>query len=113
MLSMPDNEREEAIKSLLDGFVRGELRSSDNLPENVKTFKIGDYCGREYSYSAIYPETGERGLRFTKVISRDRNILFFYCIFLKNTRESYEEKNVFFYSLKYNRKKQSAVLNEK
>ncbi len=105
ILLLTENEQKHYINTILDGAVQGELYVSDNVPVNVKSFKIGKYYGREYSYSAINPKTGNKGLRYVKIISKETKIIIFYCVFLQNSQESLNEKNTFLNSLKYNREK--------
>ena len=85
--------------SFLDGAVKGKLEYTGNKGK-VKEISKGPYSGREISYSAINPASGERGKRFaTIILVRDR-LLNFESFYLVDNKIAELEKNNFFNSIK-------------
>jgi len=104
-MRLSKDRQQLAENKLLDGFMEGKLSITDNTPNNNKHIKLGVYNGRECSYSAIMPATGERCKRFSKVFLIKNKSFQFECWFLKNAPDdaASKEKDIFFNSLKYKR----------
>lgn len=85
--------------SFLDNAVKGKLDYTGNSG-NVRSIKIGKFSGRDISYSAINPATGERGMRYTKLfLVRDKAISF-EVWYLNDTKTAKLERESFLNSIK-------------
>lgn len=85
--------------SFLDNAVKGKLDYTGNSGK-VNSIKIGKFNGREISYSAINPATGERGMRYTKLfLVRDKAISF-EVWYLNDSETAKQEKESFLNSIR-------------
>lgn len=67
-------EIQKVENSFLDNAVKGKLDYTGNTGTSIK---VGKFNGRQISYSAINPASGERGKRFTRLfLVRDKAISF-------------------------------------
>lgn len=84
--------------SFLDNVVKGKLDYTGNTGI-VSEIKTGEFSGRKVEYSAVNPETGERGKRYTIMQFVRDKLVNFECWFLKDNETSKTEKDQFFNSI--------------
>ncbi|CAI9429380.1 DUF1795 domain-containing protein [Candidatus Ornithobacterium hominis] len=85
--------------SFLDNAVKGKLDYTGNSGK-VNSIKVGKFSGREISYSAINPASGERGMRHTKLfLVRDKAISF-EVWYLNDTETAEQERDYFLNSIR-------------
>jgi hypothetical protein len=89
------------INKFLDAVIEGKLSVVDKPSNNVKSIMLNKYLGREVSYSAINPTTGEKGLRFSRVYFILNKVYSFYCFFNNSSQDCYKEKDIYFKSIEY------------
>ena len=64
-VKLPLTQRVMIINHLLDNYIKGRnLMANKELA--TKEIKLGSFIGREITYSAVNPATGEVGQRFSK-----------------------------------------------
>jgi hypothetical protein len=93
-----ETQKKQIRDTLLDNVVKGKLAYTGNKGQ-VSEIKIGNYYGRKLAYSAINPATGERGKRFSVILSVRDKILNFDCWFLQDNDDAVSEKNSFINSI--------------
>lgn len=98
-LKLSSKNQNQIIDVYLDGVIKGKLRYTNNPESPGRTIKIGKYDGREISYSAINPITGEIGKRFSKILLINNKIYSFECWYLTDLYSSENEKDLFFNSI--------------
>jgi hypothetical protein len=101
-LKFSDSQKAKMIDIFLDNAVKGMLTYSgnDNVPFN--SIQIGNYKGRETSYNAINPATGENTKYFCKLISAFNKVFTFQCMYLGEDIDCENEKNIFLNSITLN-----------
>ncbi len=98
-IQLEKSEQEKIINTLLDNVVKEKLAYTNNSTTSASNIKIGNYIGRELSYNAINPATGERGNRFCKLILITDKLYSFECWYLNDNSSNDSEKNLFLNSL--------------
>lgn len=94
-------EKKKFRDTFLDNVVIGKLNYTGNNGE-VTEIKIGNYYGRKISYNAINPATGDRGNRYSIILSIRDQLISIECWYLVDNSNSEKEKNNFFNSIKIN-----------
>jgi len=101
-LKFSNLQKAKMIDIFLDNAVKGMLTYSGNDEVPFTSIKIGNYAGRETSYNAINPVTGENTKYFCKLISVFNKLVTLQCIYLREDQECETEKNVFLNSITSN-----------
>jgi hypothetical protein len=99
--SWTEKEKKQVRDVLLDNVIKGVLAYTGATGNPIE-IKIGSYYGRKISYSTINPATGEKGERFSVVLSVRNRLIFFDCTLLKESPESIRGKDSFINSIKSN-----------
>ena len=85
--------------SFLDNAVKGKLDYTGNSGK-VNSIKVGKFSGREISYSAINPASGERGMRYTKLFLVRDKLISFEVWYLNDTENAKQERDNFLNSIR-------------
>ena len=96
------SDQGKVLNQLLDNYIKGRSLMT-NKEILSKSIKLGTFTGRELTYGAVNPVTGEVGQRFSKVFVVNDKIYSFECWYLNNSTQSENEKNMFLNSIMNNR----------
>jgi hypothetical protein len=101
-LKLSRSNQINVINHFLNGVINGKLNYSNNQGLTATPIKVGQYYGREVSYNAINPITGEIGKRFSKVFLANNKVYSFECWYITSPEVCKNDKNQFLNSITIN-----------
>lgn len=96
----PTSKQEPVISNFLDAYIESKLSTAGATLRTSKHIKIGNFLGREISYNALNPATGQMALRFARMYFITNTVYCFECWFLNNSNDCNKERDTYFKSIK-------------
>lgn len=92
--------QKEIVENFLDNAIKGMLIQSANEGTPFNKIKIGKYSGREVTYSAMNPKTGNRAVKYVHLFYALNVVYAFQSFAVEDGSNCTEKKNTFFNSIK-------------
>lgn len=97
--NQPEEQKNALINMLLENYIIGFLKATGNENRTSTDIQIGDYRGKEISFSSISPSTGNRTMNYCKFMFALNKVYTFQCKNLKDEVYSQKEKDIFLNSV--------------
>ena len=101
-VKLPVENQKKLIEMFLDNAIKGMLTQSANDGTPFKNITIGKYPGREASYSAINPVTGNRTTKYVRLFYALNVVYAFQSFSTQDGKSCTDEKNTFLNSITAN-----------
>ena len=101
-VKLPADNQKKLIEILLDNTINGMFIQSANEGTPFQKISVGKYSGRQASFSAINPITGNNTTKYVKLFYALAKIYAFQCFAIKDNVTCIAEKNSFFKSISAN-----------
>lgn len=100
--NQPQEQKDAFIDMLLENYIIGFLKATGNEDRKSTSIQIGDYRGKEISFSSISPSTGNRTMNNCKFMFALNYVYTFQCKSLRDGSDGEEEKDKFLISIMFN-----------
>jgi len=98
-LKLSEKDQEKGIDVFLDNAIKGILKASGNENSPHNKIQVGNHKGRETSYAAINPITGEIAMHYVKMLYCYNKLYLFQCMQLEDNSTSVSERKIFLNSI--------------
>lgn len=95
-------EQDKLVEVFLDNTIKGLLKASGSDDTSFTNIQVGEYKGREVSYKSINPVTGDRTMKFCKLLYAFNRVYMFQCMYLNDQGKGKKEKDSFLNSITIN-----------
>lgn len=101
-VKLPAENKRKLVKLFLDNAIKGMFIQSANEGTSFKNITIGKYSGREASFSAMNPITGNRTTKYVRLFYALNVVYAFQTFATQDKTTCVDEKNTFLNSIKAN-----------